>query len=116
MRPPANPNTQLHRFLKDGIYKALTSQPTLPYHLRTTIDGDTPTQPIDLTSPPLSPSPGQGSTERVDSAEVNEQRCHSESQTDDGHQLVPDISRNDTPKELVKERLLSPNESKSKDS
>jgi len=92
MRPPANPNTQLHRFLKDGIYKALTSQPTLPYHLRTTIDGDTPTQPIDLTSPPLSPSPGQGSTERVDSAEVNEQRCHSESQTDDGHQLVPDIS------------------------
>ena len=42
MRPPANPNTQLHRFLKDGIYRALTAQPTLPYHLRTTIDGDTP--------------------------------------------------------------------------
>jgi len=91
MRPPANPNTQLHRFLKDGIYKALTAQSTLPYHLRTTIDGDTPDQPIDLTSPPLSPAPGQGSSEGVDSASSGP-FAQPQNREDVRDQLVPDLS------------------------
>ena len=89
MRPPANPNTQLHRFLKDGIYKALTAQSTLPYHLRTTIDGDTPDQPIDLTSPPSTPAPGQGSCEGVEcTSSVDQQQ---ENSSNVRNQLVPDI-------------------------
>ena len=84
MRSPKNPMTQLHRFLKDGIYHALSN--SKPIHF----GSGTASDPIDLTTPPPSPTPGQGSLKGVDRSTgiIQSQAITS----DAGHQLVLDVS------------------------
>jgi len=84
MRPPKNPMTQLHRFLKDGIYHALSN--SKPIHL----GSGTPSDPIDLTTPPPSPTPGQGSSKGVNSASSGS-LSQPQNRQDDRNQLVSDI-------------------------